>query len=108
MQKWYNEIAPDRLIRKCEESEVLLTKKSKNPNGSGSIRKRSSGSWEGRYTNGFDKDGKQIQKSIFGATQKEVRQKLTQIISEIDEGDYIEPSKMTLREYDDSRSPCKL
>ena len=87
------------MIRKCEESEVLLTKKSKNPNGSGSIRKRSSGSWEGRYTNGFDKDGKQIQKSIFGATQKEVRQKLTQIISEIDEGDYIEPSKMTLREW---------
>ena len=76
-----------------------MTKKSKNPNGSGSIRRRPSGSWEGRFTNGFDKDGKQIQKSIYGATQKEVRQKLTQIISEIDEGEYIEPSKMELSEW---------
>ena len=76
-----------------------MTKKSKNPNGSGSIRRRPSGSWEGRFTNGFDKDGKQIQKSIYGATQKEVRQKLTQIISEIDEGTYSDASKYTVSEW---------
>ena len=76
-----------------------MSKRSKNPNGSGSIRKRADGRWEGRYSTGFDKDGKQIQKSIYGATQKEVRQKLTQIVGEIDQGEYLEPSKMTLSEW---------
>jgi len=40
-----------------EESEVILSKKSAN--GNGSIRKKSKGRWEGRYTLGFDpKTGK--------------------------------------------------
>ena len=64
------------------------------------IRKRSDGRWEGRYTIGFDpKTGKQQRKSIYGATQKEVRQKLTQILSEIDDGSYVEPSSMKLETW---------
>ena len=59
------------------------------------IRKRSDGRWEGRYTKGFDsKTGKQLQKTVYGKTQKEVRQKLTQIAAEIDDGSYLEPSSM--------------
>ncbi len=62
----------------------------RNASGAGMIRKRSDGRWEARYTIGFDpKTGKQKQKSIYGATQKEVRQKLTQILSEIDDGSYL-------------------
>lgn len=64
------------------------------------IRKRPDGRWEGRYTVGFDpKTGKQIQKSIYGPTQKEVKQKLIQIVSEIDSGKYIEPEQIKLANW---------
>ena len=50
-------------------------------------------SWEARYTLGRDPGtGKQIRKSVYGKTQKEVRQKLTQVTAEMDEGTYVEPS----------------
>ena len=72
----------------------------KNANGAGNIRKRSDGRWEGRYSNGFDpKTGKLIQKSVYGKTQKEVRQKLAKITSEIDEGTYIEPNSIKLSDW---------
>ena len=64
------------------------------------IRKRSDGRWEGRYTLGFDPNtGKQRQISIYGKTQKEIRQKLTRIASEIDEGTYIEPNSIILEDW---------
>ena len=72
----------------------------KNANGAGNIRKRSDGRWEARYSNGFDpKTGKLIQKSVYGKTQMEVRQKLAKITSEIDEGTYIEPNSIKLSEW---------
>ena len=72
----------------------------KNANGAGNIRKRSDGRWEGRYSNGFDpKTGKLIQKSVYGKSQKEVRQKLAKITAEIDEGTYIEPNSIKLSEW---------
>ena len=59
----------------------------KNAKGRGTIRKRSDGRWEARYTTGIDpKTGKQTQKSVYGKTQKEVRQKLTEVTAEIDVG----------------------
>ena len=62
----------------------MTTKATKNAKGGGTIRKRSDGRWEARYTLGIDpKTGKQIQKSVYGKTQKEVRQKLTAITAEI-------------------------
>ena len=58
----------------------MSKKSTKNAKGGGTIRKRSDGRWEGRYSIGLDpQTGKQIQKSVYGATQKEVRQKLTKI-----------------------------
>lgn len=75
-------------------------KQSKNASGNGSMRKRSDGRWEGRYTIGFDPiTGKQRQKSVYGKTQKEVRQKLTRIAAEIDEGIYVEPNSMILSDW---------
>lgn len=75
----------------------------KRAKGEGSIRKRSDGRWEGRYTDGFDPGtGKQRQKSIYGKTQKEVQQKLKQITMEIDSGKYVEPSKIALSTWLDT------
>jgi len=69
----------------------------RNAQGSGTIRQRPDGRWEARYTAGRDAGtGKQIQKSIYGATQKEVRQKLQQICTDIDNGIYTAPSKITV------------
>ena len=78
----------------------MTTKATKNAKGGGTIRKRSDGRWEARYTLGIDpKAGKQIQKSVYGKTQKEVRQKLTAITAEIDDGTYIPPDKTTVEQW---------
>lgn len=75
-------------------------KSTRNAQGGGSIRQRKDGSWEGRYTVGRDPGtGKQIQKSVYGKTQKEVRQRLQQITSSIDDGIYTEPSKMIVGKW---------
>lgn len=72
----------------------------KNAKGSGTIRQRSDGRWEARFTVGRDPGtGKQIQRSVYGSTQKEVRQKLTQAVAEIDNGTYQAPSKMTVGQW---------
>lgn len=72
-------------------------KSTRNAQGGGSIRQRKDGTWEGRYTVCRDPGtGKQIQKSVYAKTQKEVRQLLQQKTTAIDEGSYIEPAKMTV------------
>ena len=69
----------------------------KNANGGGNIRQRPDGLWEARYTVGRDPGtGKQIQKSVYGQTQREVRQKLAQITAAIDKGIYQAPNKITV------------
>ena len=68
--------------------------------GNGTIRQRPDGRWEARYTAGRDPGtGKQVRKSIYGATQKEVRQRLNAVVKELDEGTYTEPSKLTLAQW---------
>ncbi|MGM9617497.1 tyrosine-type recombinase/integrase [Butyricicoccus sp.] len=74
----------------------------RNANGSGSIRQRANGKWEARVTIGINPGtGKPIRRSIYGNTQKEVRQKMTAVIRELDKGTYQEPSKMTVAEWMD-------
>ncbi len=52
-------------------------------NGEGSIRKRSDGRWEGRYTAGLDPvTGKAVIRNVLGKTQAEVREKLKTAIEE--------------------------
>ena len=78
-------------------------KSTRNAQGGGSIRQRKDGTWEGRYTVGRDPGtGKQIQKSVYAKTQKEVRQLLQQKTTAIDEGSYIEPAKMTVGRWLDA------
>lgn len=72
----------------------------KKANGSGTIRKRADGRWEGKYTLDYDpKTGKLIRKSVYGKTQKEVRLALSKIVSEMDSGTYAEPSKMKVSQW---------
>lgn len=61
--------------------------------GAGMIRKRSDGRWEARYT----LDG--MPKSFYTKTQKEARAKLTEILSTIDKGTYIAPTKLTVEKW---------
>ena len=78
-------------------------KAKKNAHGAGTIRKRSGGRCEGRYTVGFDPiTGKRQQKSIYGKTQREVRERLAEITTELDDGAYIEPIKNTVGEWLDT------
>lgn len=77
-------------------------KPTRNAQGGGTIRQRANGLWEARYTVGRDPGtGKQIQRSIYGSTQKEVRQKLAQITASIDKGTYQTPNKITVSAWMD-------
>lgn len=70
---------------------------SRAASGSGTIRQRPDGRWEARFTIGRDPGtGRQIQRSVYGATQQEVRKKLAEAVAALDAGNYFEPSKMTL------------
>jgi len=80
-------------------------KSTRNAQGSGTIQQRPDGRWEARFTVGRDPGtGKQLQRSVYGATQKEVRQKLAQITASIDSGAYTTPSKMTVSQWLDTWS----
>ena len=71
--------------------------KTRRAAGTGSLRKRQDGRWEARATTGYDPvTGKQQVKSVYGRTQAEARQKLNLMVAEIDQGTYLEPSKMPL------------
>ena len=69
----------------------------RNAKGSGMIRQRPDGTWEARYTVGRDPGtGKQIQKSIYGKTQRDVRKRLTEKLNQIDQGVYTDTAKISL------------
>ena len=78
----------------------MATRKTKGAKGGGTIRQRPDGLWEARYTLGINPGtGKQIQKSVYGKTQKEVRQKLTAITAEIDEGTYMDVPRLKTADW---------
>lgn len=68
-------------------------------NGEGNIRKRSDGRWEARYSINNGPDGKTVRRSIYGNTQKEVSEKLTNTLNKINKGDYIDPSSSTVEQW---------
>ena len=73
----------------------------KAPNGSGTQpRRRADGRWEARVQIGLDPlTGKPIMKSVYGKTSKECNSKLLKLASAVDQGTYIEPSKMTVGQW---------
>lgn len=81
----------------------------KNAKGGGTIRKKTvtrSGKsytyWEARITTGRDPGtGKQLQRSITGKTQKEVREKMQAAAVAVNEGTYTAPTKLTVGQWAD-------
>lgn len=70
--------------------------------GAGNIRQRKDGTWEAQYTLGREPGtGKQVQKSVYGKTQKEVLEKLRKIQTDIDNGVYTEPINLMVGEWRD-------
>lgn len=47
--------------------------------GEGTIFRRKDGRWQGAVTVGFDTEGKQIRRTVYGKSQREVRDKIDQI-----------------------------
>lgn len=77
-----------------------MARMKRTANGSGCIRLRKDGRWEGIYSiPAADGAGKYVRKSVYGKTQEEVRKKLTQIIGDIDEGIYSNASTYTVSEW---------
>ena len=71
----------------------------KRANGEGSIRKRSDGRWEGRYTVGYDENGKVKMKNVLGKTQAEVKEKLKEKIEESKVLDVAKSESYTVGEW---------
>jgi integrase len=73
----------------------------RNAHGGGTIRQRSTGLWEARYSVRDELTGKQVQKSLYGKSQAEARKKLNAVTNEIDNGVYTEPSRLTVGGWSD-------
>ena len=72
----------------------------KKANGEGTIRQRKNGKWEGRFTYGRDPlTGKQLQRSVYGDSHKEVQQKIREALAQVNNDAYINPTKLTLEEW---------
>ena len=82
------------LLRKGAENMAK-----KRANGEGSIRKRSDGRWEGRYTVGYDENGKVKMKNVLGKTQAEVKEKLKEKIEEAKVLDVAKSESYTVAEW---------
>lgn len=69
-------------------------------NGEGSLRKRSDGRWEGRYTAGYDPEtGKRIIKNVLGKTQAEVREKLKLAVEDSQKVDASKDRNLTVGQW---------
>lgn len=74
-----------------------MAEKKCRANGEGSIRHRKDGRYEARITVGVDpQTGKLKRRSIYGRTQKEVRQQMTATLRDLDTGNYQEPDNIVL------------
>ena len=71
----------------------------KRANGEGSIRKRKDGRWEGRYTAGYDANGKAITKNVLGRTLAEVKDKLRAAIEDSKKLDPVNAGSYTLEQW---------
>ena len=75
----------------------------KRANGEGNLRQRKDGKWEGRLTVGRDMGtGKLIRKSYYASTQAELKKRMTAASHAVDEGEFYEPSKMTMSAWLDA------
>lgn len=77
-----------------------MAEKKRRARGEGSIRQRKDGTWEARFVIGIDPGtGKEIRRSVYAKTQKEVRKRMTEAVAAINKDDYRQPCKMTLSQW---------
>ena len=55
--------------------------------------------WCAKITVGKDENGRQKRKAFYGKTRKEVQEKLTAAVNDVNNDTYIEPSRMTVGEW---------
>lgn len=60
--------------------------RAKSPNSAGSIRRRPDGLYEARVTTGFDENGRQLRKSVYGRTDAEARAKMIKLQGQVQKG----------------------
>ena len=71
----------------------------KRGNGEGSIfYSKKLNRWVGQFTAGRKADGKLNRKTVYGKTRKEVKEKITEAINNIQNNSFIEKSKITIYE----------
>ena len=74
--------------------------KRRTANGSGTIKQRKDGRWEGQYTTGINPGtGELIRKSVYGKTKDECAKKLRAATAAVDNDTYRAPQKITLKEW---------
>ena len=74
-------------------------KKKGRGQGEGSVSQRADGTWWARVTLGYDQDGKQKRKAVYGKTKREVIDKLTEMQDEINKGTFVDPTNVTVGEW---------
>lgn len=74
----------------------------KRGQGEGTISKLENGTYCGRITVGKTPEGKQKRKAFYGKTKREVQEKMNAAKADLDKGNYIDPSKVTVSEWMDT------
>lgn len=71
----------------------------KRANGQGSVYPRSDGPWVGEITVGFNGEGRQIRKGVYGRTQAEARAKLDELKQRASQGLQIKRERLTVARF---------
>jgi len=71
----------------------------KRANSEGHIRQRKDGRWEGQFVAGRNPNGTLKRRSVYGATQAEVKTRLRDIAKQMEDGLYIEPTSITVGQW---------
>lgn len=75
-------------------------KRKRRAKGEGTICQRKDGLWMAQATVGINpQTGKPKRRTVYARTQREVAEKLTKILHELQTGTYVEPSKVTTEEW---------
>ncbi len=73
-------------------------KSTRRGRGEGTVSERPDGTWTGQVTTGYDENGKQKRKTVYGKTQAEALAKLGEVKQRLANGTYTD-TKLTVKEY---------
>ena len=73
-------------------------KSTRRGRGEGTVSERPDGTWTGQVTTGYDENGKQKRKTVYGKTQAEALAKLAEVKQRLANGTYTD-TKLTVKEY---------